>query len=241
MTKPPSNENINPNKPPINLPETDFIGKTAERAYYRSGNFFIKRTLRPSEYMISQRGTTFIPPLGVQRLKNEAATLAYIRRETNIPVPTLSGVIEMEDSFIMITEYMEGVNMAELKEEQKLVARAEIQQYQAILRELTSDVLGGPSGLLVPPYRVMKLKDKGEWVRKVAGSEKFVFCHNDLSQHNVIVDPESSKITAIIDWEYAGFFPGYFERDFYERPGPSVALEGEIDDSAMLLKFMEES
>lgn len=69
----------------------------------------------------------------------------------------------------------------------------------------------------------------------------FVFYHGDLSQHNIIVDPQTLKIRAIIDWEYAGYFPEYFEKAFYKRQGPSVALDGEVDDSAKLLQFMEAS
>lgn len=55
---------------------------------------------------------------------------------------------------------------------------------------------------------------------------------------NTIVDPISLEIRAIIDWEYAGFYPAFFERKFYERLGPSVALEGEEDDSEKLLAFL---
>lgn len=65
-----------------------------------------------------------------------------------------------------------------------------------------------------------------------------VFCHNDLSMQNVIVDPISLKIRAIIDWKYAGFYPEYFDTRFYKRLGPSIALEGEKDDSEELLDFL---
>jgi hypothetical protein len=55
-----------------------------------------------------------------------------------------------------------------------------------------------------------------------------VFCHNDLSQRNVIVDPQLLKIPAIIDWEYAGLKdPEFFDRQFLKRLGPSIALDGE--------------
>lgn len=72
-------------------------------------------------------------------------------------------------------------------------------------------------------------------------SEDLVFCHNDLSMHNIIVDPATLKIKAIIDWEYAGFFPTEFEGMFFRRPGPSVALEGEINDEKQLLDIMYEN
>lgn len=71
--------------------------------------------------------------------------------------------------------------------------------------------------------------------------EEYVFCHNDLSQYNVIVDPERVEIKAIVDWEYAGFYPGFFEGRFYTRPGPSDALDrvGEVSDTGRLLEFLE--
>ena len=68
-----------------------------------------------------------------------------------------------------------------------------------------------------------------------------VFCHNDLSAHNVIVNPETLKVNAIIDWEFAGFFPEEFEGMFFRRPGPSIALDGEVNDEEQLLKIMYEN
>ena len=47
------------------------------------------------------------------------------------------------------------------------------------------------------------------------------------------------EIKAIVDWEYAGFYPAFFEYPFHRRLGPSVALEGEIDDSKTILGFLE--
>lgn len=65
-----------------------------------------------------------------------------------------------------------------------------------------------------------------------------VFCHNDLSMNNVIVDSKTLKIKAIVDWEYAGFFPPEFELPFYRRPGPSIALKDELDDVDALMDIM---
>lgn len=73
---------------------------------------------------------------------------------------------------------------------------------------------------------------------KPRGKDDLVFCHNDLSANNVIVNPATLKIAAIIDWEYAGFYPPLFESDFFRRPGPSIALEGEEDDTELLLSLM---
>ncbi|KAL2063413.1 hypothetical protein VTL71DRAFT_5218 [Oculimacula yallundae] len=60
----------------------------------------------------------------------------------------------------------------------------------------------------------------------------------DLSQHNVIVEPETLEFKAIIDLEHSGFWPEHFDLPVYRRLGPSVARNGEIDDTAELLKFL---
>lgn len=41
------------------------------------------------------------------------------------------------------------------------------------------------------------------------GEGEFGFCHGDLSQSNVIVDPGTLNVEGIVNWEYAGFWPEY--------------------------------
>ncbi len=38
-----------------------------------------------------------------------------------------------------------------------------------------------------------------------------MLCHTDLGLGNILVNPKDYTITAILDWEYAGFFPESFE------------------------------
>lgn len=213
------------------------IALTFERGYYHCDRLFIKRSLRPSEYRTSQRGL-HIPRLGKARLQNEAESLRFIRRTTNIPVPTVYGAFEMDDSFFLITEYIRGTAMSRLSEDQKKIVRGELCRHLATLHEIRSKTTGGPSGIVIPPYRVMKCTDNDNWPVRSSESAEYVFCHNDLSQPNIIVDPDTLRIRAIIDWEYAGFFPKYFEAPFYERLGPSVPINGEKDDVEDLLEFL---
>ncbi|KAF2195578.1 hypothetical protein K469DRAFT_14950 [Zopfia rhizophila CBS 207.26] len=37
----------------------------------------------------------------------------------------------------------------------------------------------------------------------------------------------------------SGFYPEFFERRFFERDGPSVAVNGEEDDSQKLVEFVQ--
>ena len=80
------------------------------------------------------------------------------------------------------------------------------------LRTLKSDIWGnpelpGPSRLLLATASETRNKGSSARPQWRIKSENIIFCHNDLSTHNVIVGPESSRAEAIIDWEYAGFFP----------------------------------
>ncbi|KAK3177353.1 hypothetical protein K4F52_009849 [Lecanicillium sp. MT-2017a] len=214
---------------------------TAERGYYHRNGFFIKRSLRPSEYMTTLKGTTYVPRLGKERLRNEAASLQFIRHVSDIPVPTLYGSFEVDGAYFVVTEYIDGSSMSELSEDQKRVVQDEISQHLATLRQIKSNKTGGPSGIVLPPSRVVERTDNDVWSQQIAENQEYVFCHNDLSQQNIIVDPRTLKIRAIIDWEYAGFFPPYFEAPFYQRLGPSSAIGDEHDDVPELLRFLQTS
>ncbi|KAB5536139.1 kinase-like domain-containing protein [Coniochaeta sp. 2T2.1] len=211
---------------------------TFERKYYHRGEAFIKRTLRPREFRTGHRGL-HIPRFRKESVMNEAESLRYIRHHTNIPVPTVYCDFEDEDAYYLVTEYVQGVSMSRLTEDQKAVVRKELQGHLATLQTLKSNRLGGPSGIVIPPYRVLRRTETDYWHLKPSDHDEYVFCHNDLSQQNVIVDPDTLKINAIIDWEYARFYPARFEWPFYTRLGPSVAGKDEVDDSLELLDFLK--
>ena len=143
---------------------------------------------------------------------NEAESLRYIRQHTNIPVPLVHCDFEDDDAYYLVTEYIEGANMAALAEDRKSVVRKELQGDLATLKNLRSSRLGGPSGLVIPPYRILLRTDVDHWYFKPTDHYEFVFCHNDLYQQNIIVNPYTLKINAIVDWKYSGFYPAHFER-----------------------------
>jgi hypothetical protein len=118
--------------------EENCVSITTERKYFRVGQSWIKRSLRPSEWQINQySGTLLVPRFGKERVFNEASAIEFIAKTTNIPVP-------------------------------RVVA----------------------SRTTRPP---------------------------------------------------AGFYPQEFEGMFFRRPGPSVALEGEVNDEDRLLNIMIEN
>lgn len=219
--------------------ELGCVAVLSDRKYFRVGNSCIKRTLRRHEWSF---GHVSPPSTFSQRWKNDAAILQYLTAHTDIPLPRLQCVFEDDGAFYHCTEFVEGVSMKELCEADKTVVKKELQQHIATLRSLRSNVPGVPSlheasglaqSLLCAPERVSNIWWKPTicWRPRADVKGDFVFCHNDLGQHNVIVDPATLKIKAIIDWEFGGFWPEWFDQPFWERPGPSGALEGEEDDT----------
>jgi len=213
---------------------------TAERKYYHVDKTFIKRSLRPSEWQVSSsKGTIHVPRLGIERIINEGAALKYISENTTIPVPTLHACFEDDNSAYLITSYIDGVNMNSLTDSQRTIVVQELESHITTLHSLRGSRLGGVSGLFILPYRLLQKTLRDDWDFETPSTAEFVFCHNDLSQQNVIVDPITLKINAIIDWEYAGFFPREFDLPFYNRLGPSVAINGEKDDTDQLMQVIK--
>lgn len=205
----------------------------ADKKYFHVGAWFMKRTLRQHEWQSVSDDIVIVPPTTYpQRWKNDAAILRFLRKETDIPLPPSECTFEDDGAFYFQTQYVEGISMKDLRLEEKKTVARELEQHMATLKSLRSDTPGVPGeSLLCPPQRVTsnQWKINSCWEPK-KGNAEYVFCHNDLGQHNVIVDPNSLQIKAIIDWEFGGFWPEWFERPFWRRPGPSVALEGEEDD-----------
>jgi aminoglycoside phosphotransferase (APT) family kinase protein len=91
--------------------------------------------------------------------------------------------------------------------------------------------------MVISPYRVTLSTENDDWPWQPSDTDENIFCHNDFSQQNIIVNSDTLKINAIIDWEYSGFYPDFFEAPFYTRLGPSAAIQREVDDTPRLLDF----
>lgn len=69
----------------------------------------------------------------------------------------------------------------------------------------------GLNGIVIPPPRIQEFDKRAIWSPKQASGEDYVFCHDDLSRHNILVSYKTLEVISIIDWECAGFFPKTFE------------------------------
>ena len=213
---------------------------TMEKKYYYMESYgaFVKRSLRPREWQTNWQGKMHVPRIPVERIRNEIESLKFIRKVTNIPVPRVLAAFPDDSSYVLVMEYMQGVPLKTLESREKEIGFAEIANHLDTLRTLKSNRMGGITGLILPPYRVLLETKNDEWQVAHSDIEEYAFCHNDLSQSNVLVNPDTLKITAILDWEYSGFYPPQFERRIYLRHGPSVVPKGEKNDSLELLEYL---
>jgi len=203
---------------------------------------FIKRNLTPSEYIVTTHGgQLLIPYMCIERMKNEVAAIRYVQSlDIDIPTPNIRCAFEDHGRYYIITDIVPGVALSQLPEGKKAPVIKELEGYVARMHTIKSKVMGSFFGDVIVPYRVGLAVPQDQPLNlREATTPEFVLCHNDLSQYNVLVDETTLKINAIIDWEYAGFFPPEFDGAFYLRPGPSGAIEGEEDDVPKLLDVLE--
>jgi thiamine kinase-like enzyme len=135
-----------------------------------------------------------------------------------------------------------GIQMRQLSEENKAKVIVELEHYLSVLHSHRSKRLRGFGEHIIFPYRMSRMITEVNFFKILeitSETEEFMLCHNDLNQANILVDPDTLKITGIIDWEYAGFYPPEFEAPFYKRDGPAHAIGEEEDDWLDLLNLLD--
>ena len=80
--------------------------------------------------------------------------------------------------------------MSQLPEDQKKLIWPEPSQHLTALHEIRSHKIGGPFGVVIPPYRVMDCTDNDSWPQKLAKSPEYVFCHDEcMGNFSVVTVP----------------------------------------------------
>jgi len=70
-----------------------------------------------------------------------------------------------------------------------------------------------PSIAEIHDFLVAPVKESArpDWVtkyrRQLPDNHRIVFAHADISWENILMEPTTGKVTGILDWEMAGFWP----------------------------------
>lgn len=224
---------------PRRICEEDVLKMNQHRKYYRDGPCFIKRSLREREYLTSmdRKGYTvaFVPRQAIERLRNEAAALRHVGEATDLPVPKVLAAFEDDGVYYVMTEFIAGVQMKTLSQKEKQVVMKELRGYMTKLHGLKSSVPGGVGGQMVVPLTVLRKTQKDKWVLQSSSTADYVFCHGDLAADHIIVDPVTLKICGITGWDFAGFWPEYFESPLYE------CCDSTEETAKRMLEFMSKN
>ncbi|KAE8154390.1 kinase-like domain-containing protein [Aspergillus avenaceus] len=171
---------------------------------------------------------------------HEASNLKYIAANTTIPVPRVHKVEQGGDGKTkkIYMDYMPGkpLNKAwpEMTEDQKQSVASDLRNYVEQLRNLKGTYIGAANrgqaviGKFVAhgggPFdnesqfnqflfsRILpKVPDTFRYhaTKTFKTNHEIVFTHSDLAPRNILVD--GGQVTAILDWEFAGWYPEYWE------------------------------
>ncbi len=174
-------------------------------------------------------------------MRNEAATIRYIQKNTTIPTPNIRCAFEDHGRYYIVTDFVPGVAMVNIPEDKKAIVIDELRRYIDQMHAIKSTVIGGVLGhVVVLPHRLAAVLpgDKIPQFRE-APTAQFVMCHNDLSQYKCAITislsttlwstRRRSRLMRFWIGSTRGFFRGSLKARNYLRPGPSAALEGEED------------
>ncbi|KAM0794893.1 hypothetical protein BDR22DRAFT_779764, partial [Usnea florida] len=164
-----------------------------------------------------------------ERLENEKDALIFIAENTTIPVPKVLNFSVENDVASLTTSLVDGVPMNELSEtlsgEDYATLVSNVSSYindtlLPQLNNLKSNTLGTVRGNFIPTRNLEHayLPDPWEkygrkrypWPSVTSATKDYVYCHNELYRWNILADPKTLQVTAILGWESSGFFlPGF--------------------------------
>lgn len=203
------------------VPASQMEWRSHERKYRRDydASTFTKIEI-PS--WLDSRQKLHRPWKSKERLENEYHTLEFIARNTTIPVPHPIGLEYIDGCLALTTEWIDGVPFPDLAKEVRSESYLEDYVQENILPQLRSiraHKSGAVTGVVLPPIRVFDYSPNVEWHPRISDeAAAYQFCHNDLAQHNFLCDEVTGKVKAVIDWEFAGFYPAPFEAPLWRVP-----------------------
>ncbi|RWA05038.1 hypothetical protein EKO27_g10067 [Xylaria grammica] len=210
-------------------PEGDIIYRCNDRYAVRHGDKVTKYTKNPDGF-----GATDHP--------NEATALRFVKANTTIPVPEV-----FDSDWDRITlEYIEGQTLQQawpvLTADQRSDILDQLRGYIAQLRALKGTQIGRLNGqgvvvpsimmrsggpfntvtelhdwLVHPPKRLQSQSTYWHQITTQLGAEEraVVFTHGDIAARNILV--RDGRVVALLDWEFAGWCPEYWDYVFALR------------------------
>lgn len=209
-------------------PEVKDVRVLPTICYTTTATSFIKSEPRPDQRKTNIHGNIIVGRWPKERLYNEATALQLISTRTTIPVPKVISYGQRDGVAYLEMERIHGIQCSEAGEvcrmpsrpghkpgrrcdtcQQIATANAERFVNDVVLPQLgglKSNTMG-LNGFVIPPVWVEEYDQRPLWEPRVSDREEFIFCHGDLTPHNMMCDSESLEVTHLFDLENSGFFP----------------------------------
>ncbi|WWC62634.1 uncharacterized protein I303_105231 [Kwoniella dejecticola CBS 10117] len=196
---------------------------------------FIKRsaTLEEATKNLNRAGTPAeLVENSFASLQNEASAIAWIGKNTSVPVPRIFAAYEDRGCFYLIQEYQEDcIPAIQAPKELHPYITQHIAAYLQQLHSYRSLRAHSFTDRLFLPARMGANKTYFQHLPYPEDQRRrCVLCHGDLGWQNVMVHPETGEIKVIIDWEFAGFWPVEIEGDYWRRFGTASAFGDDVND-----------
>lgn len=194
-----------------------------------------------SQKKVLKVNSTTVVKLGPDLEMTEVDNLTFIRSCTTIPVPRILNAYEKEGCKYIAMEYLDGDNLEsvwpDLPNEHRKSICSELRDYLNQMRNISAptafigSVSGGPAvdrrslgSVKGGPFtceeefnkwQLDQLRDNTPLLNQEMyaamhrTNHRIMFSHGDLAFHNILV--RDGHITAILDWEYAGWFPEHWD------------------------------
>ncbi|KAF6766907.1 Aminoglycoside phosphotransferase [Kalmanozyma brasiliensis GHG001] len=181
---------------------------------------FMKRSVDPREFRVDRDNHRVVSfTNSANAVRNEKLAIDYVREHTSIPVPNIVFYLDEGDRVYLATEVVEGVTLGDIEDpKDEFKVCKQLDAYVTELETHRSSKIRGFGVDVCLPVHMHDLNNQYESEKYVeVEGDPFVLCHGDLHPGNVIVDPETMKVKAVIDWEFAGYYPAIIDNRRYKN------------------------
>ncbi|GAC94060.1 hypothetical protein PHSY_001629 [Pseudozyma hubeiensis SY62] len=170
----------------------------------------LKRILAREEFQVDELiHRVFAHTDLANRMRNEKADIDFVRRNTTFPVPEVLFYLDESDGVYLGSERVQGIRMDKIEDEQaKATAIEQLNSFTRELAKLRSPTIRGFPRVPCFPLAIKKNRPRTvtqQWARN--DQEGYPLCHGDLHEGNVIVDPDTMRAKAVLNWDHCGFYP----------------------------------
>lgn len=214
-------------------PDEVTLARSEVKYYNFTSTSFIKREIPTEKRDMDRFGKPITQRWLHERFIHEAAALNLLRSRTTIPVPRViscgkdeHGLSYLETELVpdSVRCDMAGdeCRMPELHlvsvecEKCRGIARQNADKFvrETVLpqlRTLKSNTTG-LSGFVIPPGWVIESDEREAWQSRKSEEADFVFCHNDLTAYNILLNWRTLEVIALIHLEHSGYFPAEIQQ-----------------------------